>query len=148
MSSAKNISDPLKIRNTICALEAEMQKQEQIEIEVEHTFAPGVYIRTVFMPKGSLVAGKIHKTEHVNIISQGKVKVVTEEGAQEYEGYVSFVSSAGIKKLVYMLEDTIWTTVHVTEETNLEKLEEELIASSYEELQLETDTKGAKLCHG
>jgi hypothetical protein len=38
-------------------------------------------------------------------------------------------------------EDTIWTTVHATDETDLEKLEEEIIAKTFEELEMDERPK-------
>jgi hypothetical protein len=34
---------------------------------------------------------------------------------------------------VYVLEDTVWTTYHPTEETDLGKIEDHVIAKSYDE---------------
>jgi hypothetical protein len=54
-----------------------------------------------------------------------------------------FVSEVGLKRAVYAEEDTIWVTVHLTEhsgEENLDKIEEEVIAPSYEEMGLIAST--------
>jgi hypothetical protein len=40
----------------------------------------------------------------------------------------TFVSEVGTKRVVHALEETIWTTVHVTDETDLEKIEDYVIA--------------------
>jgi len=45
----------------------------------------------------------------------------------------------GLKRAVYAHEDTIWTTIHLTEhvgEENLSKVEEEVIAPNYENIGL------------
>jgi hypothetical protein len=44
------------------------------------------------------------------------------------------VSRPGTKRVGYAHEDTIWTTIHATEETDMEKVEKELIAADYEEI--------------
>ena len=48
---------------------------------------------------------------------------------------MSIVSNAGTKRVVKTLTDTIWVTVHAnpTNTTDLNKLEKEIIAESYEE---------------
>jgi hypothetical protein len=62
----------------------------------------------------------------------GKVSVLTESGgAETLTGPRSMISPAGTKRVVYAHEDTVWITVHVTEETNLEKIEKEIIAKDY-----------------
>lgn len=102
---------------------------------VTHHFAPGLYAREIWLPKGVMVVGKIHKHSHINTISVGHVLVVTEFGQHELKGPHTFVSEAGAKRAVVALEDTIWTTYHPTEETEVEKIEEEIIAKSYDELE-------------
>jgi hypothetical protein len=45
-----------------------------------------------------------------------------------------FVSEIGLKRAVYIEEDTLWVTVHQTKftgEENLDKMEVELIAPDY-----------------
>src|SRR6185312_1526719 len=101
---------------------------------VRHIFAPGTYAREVTLPKGAVVIGKIHRFAHINIISAGKVRVVTEDGALEFSAPYSFVSDVGTKKLVYAIEETVWTTVHATTETDLDKIEYLFIAKTYDEL--------------
>jgi quercetin dioxygenase-like cupin family protein len=93
----------------------------------------------MLIPKGTLIIGKIHKHEHLNIISKGKVIVYTEFGEKHLEGPVTFVSEIGLKRSVYAIEDTLWTTIHLTQfvgEENLDKIEEEVIAPDYEQMGL------------
>ena len=104
------------------------------ECPVRHLFAPGAYAREMTIPKGTVIIGKIHKHAHLNFISAGKVRVVTEHGSHELTAPHTFVSEVGTKRVVYALEETIWTTVHVTNETDLEKIEDYVIAKSFEDL--------------
>ena len=106
-----------------------------------HHFAPGVYARELFIPKGSILTGKIHKTEHLNIVSQGVIAVATEEGQKLIKAPCTFVSKPGTKRAGYALEDTTWTTIHVTEETDLEKIEDQVIAKDYSEVKALTMEK-------
>ena len=106
---------------------------------LEHVFAPGAYGRQIFIPKDTLLVGKIHKHAHLNFLMQGTVSVATEEGPVVYTAPRMMVSKAGTKRVVYTHEDTIWATVHLTNETDLEKIEEEIIAPSYEAFDAFTD---------
>lgn len=111
---------------------------------VRHIFAPGAYAREITLPKGALVIGKIHRHAHLNFITRGKVRVLTESGTRELTAPCTFVSEVGTKRVVYAIEETLWTTVHVTNETDLEKIEEFVIAKNYEDLgapALEKDEK-------
>ncbi len=124
-------------RETILGFEAELKKHEGVDLPLKHTFAPGTYAREIFLPKGVIVVGKIHKHAHLNIISRGHVVVVTEFGLKEIdarESPVTFTSDAGSKRALYCYEDTIWTTIHTVQSTDLAEIEREIIAPDYHEL--------------
>jgi len=114
-------------RAQIMRLEREMRAFEPIEIKTTHRFSDGVYAREIFIPKGCLLTGKVHKTVHLNIISQGDISVWTEEGMKRVLAPFTMVSQPGTKRVGFAHEDTVWTTIHGTHETDLEKLEAELI---------------------
>ena len=102
------------------------------DFPVEHVFAPGLYASQMCIPAGGLIVGKIHRHAHINTISKGRVWVVTEFGREELVAPVTFVSQPGTKRAVVAQEDTIWTTYHPTDETDLEKIEAHVIAPTYE----------------
>jgi hypothetical protein len=102
---------------------------------VKHHFAPGSYGREMSLPAGLVVVGKIHKHAHVNVISKGRVQVFTEHGGlQELCAPCTFVSVPGTKRVVHVIEDTVWTTVHVTDKTDLAEIEREVIATEFSEV--------------
>jgi len=100
---------------------------------VTHHFAPGMYGREFHLPKGHVVVGKIHKHSHLSTIIQGEVSVLTEMGTERLKAPHVFVSHPGAKRVVYAHEYTIWVTFHPTEETDLEKIEDHVIAKSFAE---------------
>lgn len=103
---------------------------------VKHHFAPGSYGREMTLPAGMVVVGKIHKHAHINVISKGRVQVFTEQaGVLELAAPCTFVSSPGTKRVVHVLEETVWTTVHVTDKTDLAKIEREVIATDFMEVE-------------
>jgi len=121
----------------------------QTELPLRHTFTTGAYVREITLPAGQIIVGKLHRHAHLNFISRGSVTVVTEHGGVErLTGPCTIISPAGTKRVVYTHEETIWTTVHVTEETDLIKIEAETIAPSYTALGLEEPQSGGVLCHG
>lgn len=124
-------------RDEILLFEQELRKFEALDLPLQHTFAPGSYARTIAVPAGTFAVGKIHKHAHLNIVSRGLVTVVTEFGRETIDARglpVIFTSQAGSKRVVYAHTDVVWTTVHLTESTNLADIEREIIASDYEEL--------------
>lgn len=133
------IGTPTPTRGKIMQLqEAVGELPDQIDCDElnTHHFAPHVYGREMFIPEGSVIVGKIHKHAHLNVITKGLIKVVTEFGEDLYEGPKIWVSEPGTKRAVYALEDTQWLTIHPNfEDTrDLEALEEYVIADSYDAL--------------
>jgi hypothetical protein len=100
-----------------------------------HTFADKIYVREIFIPKGSVLVGKIHKHSHPNFLLQGVVDVVTEYGAERLTAPMSMISSAGTKRAVHAIEDCRWVTVHEnpTNTRDLDELEKYIIAENYDE---------------
>lgn len=128
-----------RIRSNILQLEKNInafKKENGIpdpDCPLTHTFASGSYARTIYIPKDTLVVGKIHRHDHLNMLMAGRVVVATEEGPRKIEAPQVLVSKAGTKRVVYTYTDTIWTTVHLTEKTDLEEIEDEIIAKDYSE---------------
>jgi hypothetical protein len=105
----------------------------QLDLPVKHHFSKGVYARELFIPKGTVLTGKIHKHAQLNILSQGEISVLTEDGIKRVKAPFHVVSPAGTKRIAYAHEDCVWTTVHGTEETDLEKIEATFIAQTEQE---------------
>lgn len=104
---------------------------------LRHTLVDGVYAREMTMFAGDTVVGCIHKQEHLNFIMRGKVRVLTEhEGCQEYTAPHMFVSPAGTKRLVHVLEDCVWVAIHKVKGTTPEECEAEVIAQTYDEVEI------------
>jgi hypothetical protein len=83
-----------------------------VEIPLSHYFAPGVYIREVFMPAGSFVIGHEHKTEHFNIVLKGVASVMMGGQLGLIKAPFTLISGTGVRKVLYIHEDMIWQTVH------------------------------------
>jgi hypothetical protein len=118
------------------------------ECPLKHHLHDGVYAREIFIPAGSVVVGKIHKKSHLNLISRGRVYVVTEFGNQIFDATerpVTFASEAGTKRALLAETDVIWTTFHKTDKTELADIEDDIIAKDYSEVLALTycDIKGA-----
>lgn len=120
--------------NDLETLSGQLLKLPQVECPVVHRFAPGVYLREIHMPAGTMVIGHKHKTEHLNIILQGRCRVIIDGAVVEIEAPHTFISQAGAQKVLNVLEDTIWQTVHPTDETDVQTLESMLVEPSESKL--------------
>jgi len=118
------------MREMLERFESEMFKLGTIEIPVKHHFSQGVYAREITIPKGTVLTGKIHKYSQLNILSKGDISVLTEEGIKRVQAPFTIVSPPGTKRVAYAHEESVWTTVHGTDETDLEKIETHFIAQN------------------
>lgn len=143
--------DAEEMRCKIFSLEAEILKKPQVEFKTTHYFAPGIYMREIFIPKDTVLTGAIHKTEHLNILSQGEMSVWTEEGPKRIKASTVVKSGPGIKRAGYAHEDSVWITVchNPDNESDVEKLEDILTTNSYEEfLQFMEQSKPKQISEG
>lgn len=129
-----SVSFCLSERERVMRLENEIAQRPQVECPVWHHFAPGLYARKMLIRKGTVLTGAVHKTEHLCVIS-GDIEVTTEDGVRRItDAHAIITSKPGAKRAGYAHEDTYWTTVHATDETDLDKLVEELTESTNQEL--------------
>lgn len=131
---ALEIREAIKSFATSCI---ELFGNDTSDCPVQHHFAPGTYAREIYMPSGTVIVGKVHRHAHVNVISAGAVVVLTEFGHEELVAPVTFVSKPGTQRLVVVLEDTVWTTVHATDSTDLAEIEKEVIAVTHDDIELQ-----------
>jgi hypothetical protein len=133
-------------RRKIYEMQLACQALPEVDFPLWHSFAPGVYLRTIFLPKNSLIVGKIHKHAHANIVLSGHVRVYTEhEQEQEFIAPLQMISKPGTKRVVLALEDTMWMTIHPTKSTDLAEIEKEVIATNYEEYEAFVKQQGVLL---
>ena len=131
----KQINDFLadQVNKDIEILEAEMFKHEQVEIPVEHLFVNGMYARKIIIPKGTMLTGRVHKFGYIDIMLSGDITVATPDGIKRFTGYNVFEGFAGRKRAGCAHEDTHWITVHNTDVTEPDGIEDHLTVMSMAE---------------
>lgn len=114
-----NLVDQSKIEQ----VESHLLDLPQVECPVVHHFGPGIYIREVTLPAGTLAIGHAQRFEHLNIMLTGAVAMVGDDGQTKVlRAPMIFVGKPG-RKLGYVLETCIWQNVYATEERDIDKLE-------------------------
>lgn len=122
---------------------AMLENCEPVHCLTTHMFTNGMYIREIFMPAGSLITSKVHKTEHPYIVSYGKVAVsIDGDDWNEITAPYTGITKPGTRRVLYILEDCIWTTFHrvddmKSEYNDLNDDEKENIVKEIEEKILE-----------
>lgn len=118
-AKSHNLVDQSKIEQ----VESHLLDLPQVECPVVHHFGPGIYIREVTLPTGTLAIGHAQRFEHLNIMLTGAVAMVGDDGQTKVlRAPMIFVGKPG-RKLGYVLETCIWQNVYATEERDIDKLE-------------------------
>jgi len=98
------------------------------ELPVKHIVYGGMYARELFIPEGVVLTGKIHLEDHICILSEGDLSVMTDDGIKRIQAPYMFNAKAGIKKIGYAHTDCTFTTVHKTDLTDIEEIENKLFS--------------------
>ena len=108
---------------------------------LKHTFAEGIYVREMFIQESGLVIGRVHKNDHIWFLLSGELAIATDNGVEYYTGPCYIKSSAGTKRVLNAITDSIFVNVYPnpTNNTNIEELEDNLTCiyySTYEKYKL------------
>jgi len=126
-------------RNAVTQLEEKFKKIEGALVGEEmnkfnplkHTFCEGYYVREISARANQFIISKIHKFDHPYFLMKGECCVMTEEGPVRIKAPYYGITKAGTKRVVYVNSDMVWVTVHATENTDLDTIEEEIIAKDF-----------------
>jgi hypothetical protein len=127
----------LEFESALSEIDGVVKGDNLKDCPLKHSFADDIYVREIFIPKGYIGVGKIHKHSHPNFLMKGKVSVVTEDkGVEHLEAPLSIISPPATKRVVYAHEDTVWITVHSnkTNTQDLKEIEDYVIAKDFSEL--------------
>lgn len=118
------------VREQVIAIEGIMREMPQVEIEIVHHFSNGIYAREARIPAGVTLTGEIHKYPQLNILSKGRISVLTDDGMKEVEAPFTINSPAGTKRIAYTHTDCVWTTILHTFETDPNLIYDKFIAKN------------------
>jgi hypothetical protein len=121
----ENPVEKAALRDRILEAEQVMSTMPQVVIEPEHYFVPGAYIREITIPAGVMLTSKTHKTRHVSIMLTGNMSIPGPDGLKRIGAPRIEIGEAGSKRIGFAHEDSRWITIHLTNETDLDKIEAE-----------------------
>jgi quercetin dioxygenase-like cupin family protein len=93
----------------------------------EHFFAGGMYCRRIHIPQGTAIVSKTHKTEHFFIGCIGQMIVHGEGEPYLLHPGVVIKSPIGTRRAVYAVTDVVCMTIHKTDKTSTDGLEDEMV---------------------
>lgn len=117
----------------ILAVEQELLKHPQHNLPVEHYHIKGVYARSLFIPAGTLLTGKIHNFESLGILAQGTLRITNGETSVIVSAPYVSVDKPGIKRLGYAETDCTFISIHRTDAEGVENIENELVSDTFDE---------------
>lgn len=126
-----------EIHSVIVRLQKELLLLPQVEMPLTHHFSEGVYGRELSIPKGTLLIGKLHKRETLNILLKGEMTVASIEGVFRVKAPYIYKSKPGVKKLGFAHEDSSFVNLHPTDETDLAVIESKFIATEIDAIAYE-----------
>ena len=114
-------------RDQIDRLQNAMSAMPQAELVTEHQFSPGMYMRKLYRPAGTLIVGKVHKEPHFFLCAKGEIIAWSENGMKKLQAGDVIESKPGTKRVTLAVTDAIGITIHRTDKTDLDEIEAELI---------------------
>jgi len=113
--------------------EVAMLEMEQAECSVVHRFGPGICIREVSIPAGTLAIGHHQNFEHTNIMLKGHVTILNDDGSttemDATESPIFYIGKPG-RKIGYIHTDMVWQNIYATEETDIDAIEDHFVTKS------------------
>lgn len=113
--------DPAAVRR----LEDAVWDLPQVDLGTQLVVHGRMAVRTVFIPAGTVVTGAQTKIDNVCIVV-GDITVTTDEGPQRITGHRVLTAKAGFKRAGIAHADTWWTTIHHTDHTDVQAIEDEM----------------------
>lgn len=108
----------------------------QIDLHTEQLVHGGMAARTIFIPAGTVLTGALTNIDNL-CVAFGDITVTTDDGPKRLTGFNVIPALAGAKRAGVAHSDTWWVTIHRTDLTDLDAIEEEMTGEA-ERLQTRT----------
>ena len=122
-------------------MELAMLEQEQVSIPAISNNINGMYTRQIMIPRDTVLTGRVHLFDYVDIMLSVDITVSTPEGVTRYKGFNIFHGKAGRKRAGYAHEDTHWITVHNTEVSDGDEFVKTLTVQTMKDFNLLLENK-------
>lgn len=117
-------SHPLSEINP-ASFEPLMLSMSQVDCPVVHHFGPGIYVREVTIPAGSIAMGHAQRYDHLNIVLKGSVAILDGDQWRTVSAPAIFVGGPG-RKFGYCIDECVWQNIFANpdDERDIETLED------------------------
>lgn len=124
----------------VAYLGTRMLEAEQASTTLEHSFEPGVYVRTMVLPAGTVFIGRPHRFGHALRFEGGTARVITPDGDSTIKAPFEVHTAPGHITVLEAITGLVLRTFHPNpDECRDTDLMEGLIFHSAEEMKLVGD---------
>jgi quercetin dioxygenase-like cupin family protein len=101
------------------------------EFSITHHFGAGVYAKETHIPAGCVLGQHKHKFDHLSILASGNATLSSPGRFDRIlQGPSVITIPAGTEHTVKAITDCVWYCIHSTEERDVTRIDETLIASA------------------
>ena len=101
---------------------------------LKHYFANGAYVREMSLPANTVVVGRIHKHETINILLEGEITIIDENGSRtDLKAPHIFIAPAGNQKAAITRTPVRWLNSVACETKDPKEAESMLTCETIEE---------------
>ena len=105
---------------------------QRAPFEVRHDFCPGIYARTTFLPADTVAGARSHLTQHFFVLVKGSCTVIDSSGERLFiEAPHMGIVMPGTSHALHVHEDSIYTSFHATDLTDIEEIERTIVAQTF-----------------
>lgn len=99
---------------------------------IKHHFSAGVYTKETRIPAGYVLVQHKHKFDHLSILASGSIELMVDDVKTVVDAPACLTIEANKHHGVKSLTDVVWYCIHATECTDIDEVDEVLIAPSNE----------------
>jgi hypothetical protein len=118
----------ISMQDRIAALKQAALEVPQVVMPTKHCLVDGMYVRQIFIPKGTAFVGRRHKKFHYFMCLRGSAGIMQDDGSigKIIAGMV-LLCPPDVQRVGITYEDTIFATCHRTDETILKNIEDDCV---------------------
>lgn len=119
------------------------------EKHTKHYFANGAYVREMSVPANTVVVGRIHKYETINILLEGEIEIVNEDGTRKsLKAPHVFIAPPGNQKAAITITPVRWLNSMACKTTDHKEAEKLLTCETIQEYNKFADEQRALTLRG
>jgi hypothetical protein len=99
-----------------------------IDLRIQHHFSEHVYAKEMHLPKDHFAVSHKHPYSHLSILAGGRAVVECDGVETTYRAPACIEIKACVEHRITALDDVTWYCIHATEEKDVSKIDEVLIA--------------------